>query len=60
MRADERDERRCVPVKLSEIPLEQRLEAARQAARWEPGDEERQALLAAALWPSNETYWVAA
>ena len=54
------DNRRRVPVRLPEIPLERRLAAAEQACRIEKGDFERQEILFAAISPSNTVYWVAA
>lgn len=53
------DGRRCIPVKLSEIPLEIRLEAADFVCRHEP-ESERPAILAAALCPSDDIHWIAA
>jgi hypothetical protein len=58
MRAED-DPRRCIPVKLTSIPLDERLKAAHRIMHSEP-PEEMQAILAAALWPSDETYWIAA
>lgn len=48
-------------VKLTEIPVADRLRAARVAARTLAHDgEETTDLLAAALFPSDKTYWVRA
>lgn len=46
------------PVKLTEIPLRDRLSAARRVAR--NGDGEPAELIAAALAPSSRVYWVRA
>lgn len=54
------DRRRRVAVRLVDIPVEERLVAARDACRVERVEEERAEILFAALWPSDTTYWVAA
>lgn len=54
------DRRRRIPVRLTEIPLERRVEAAHESCRIERGDWERQAILMAAIAPSENVYWVAA
>lgn len=59
LRADERDPRRCIPVRLQDVPLNARLSAARTACRHEQEPDERAAILMAALFPSNRTYWIA-
>ena len=53
------DGRRTIPVRLTEIPLDLRLDAARAVCAIEaPAD--RPAILAAALFPSDDIHWVAA
>ena len=47
-------------VKLTEIPLEQRLSAARVAVRSLYQEQDGADILAAALFPSDRTYWVRA
>jgi hypothetical protein len=47
------------PVRLTEIPLDRRLMAAREACRREDDGQMRTELLAAALFPSDRIYWVA-
>jgi hypothetical protein len=51
--------RRRVPVRLSDLPVDVRLEGAREANRRERDPLERAAILLAALHPSDTTYWVA-
>lgn len=51
--------RRCVPVRLCDLPLEVRLEGVRIANRREQGDVERVEILLAAVEPSDRVYWVA-
>lgn len=53
------DRRRRIPVRLTEIPFEVRVQAAIEANRWEKGEDERKEILFAAVLPSNQTYWVA-
>lgn len=60
IRPPEPDRRRRVPVRLTDFPLEQRLEAAHEACRYEKGELERTEILFAALTPSDRVYWVAA
>lgn len=57
---DRSDRRRCVPVRLTEIPLERRLQAARKLIPDEHDHSEKLALLQAALNPSDTVYFVAA
>jgi len=52
------DLRRCVPIRLTEIPKDTRLEAARRASRYEVTKEQRMELFWAALFPSDRVYWV--
>lgn len=47
-----------VPVKLTEVPLKDRMRAARREAEFCATDEERAELLAAALCPSEKIYWI--
>lgn len=47
------------PVKLTDIPLKDRLAAAQREAQ-HATETERLSLLAAALQPSDRTYWIAA
>lgn len=54
------DRRRCVPVRLTEIPQERRLAAAWEACRIEKGEYERIEILLAAIHPSETVYWIAA
>lgn len=59
-RAEERvTSRRTLPVKLSELPLDIRLRAAREAGRHEP-EPEKLELLAAAIHPrpEHDLHWV--
>lgn len=58
MSASEPSERRRVPVRLVDVPLELRLKAARQECRNAKTDRERDALLAAALDPNATTFYV--
>lgn len=52
--------RRLKPVRLTDIPVDVRCRAAQQAAKTCKDGEEAQALLAAALMPSETVYWVKA
>lgn len=47
-------------IKLTEIPQEERLRAARRAARDAHDDQETCSLLVAALFPSDKIYFVRA
>lgn len=58
-RSDLRDPRRCKPVRLTDIPEQTRLAAARVAVRTEVDPNERQAILFAALFPSDTVYFIA-
>jgi hypothetical protein len=58
MAASKPSKRRSVPVRLSEIPLEVRLAAARAEARGAKTPSERSALLRAALCPSDDVFYV--
>lgn len=51
------DRRRSHPVRLVDIPVEVRLAAARSV---DGTADERQEVLAAALFPSDTVYWIAA
>lgn len=51
--------RLCVPIRLVDLPLDIRLEGAREAARVEPDPDERNEILLAAIMPSDRVYWVA-
>lgn len=59
MPASDPSARRRVPVRLRDIPLEERLRAARAECRHAKTDKERDALLAAALAPSDQIFYVA-
>lgn len=50
--------RLAVPLRLEDVPLEVRLEAVRFAARRETERAVRDELLLAAIYPSDQTYWV--
>jgi hypothetical protein len=50
--------RRLRPVRLTDVPLEQRIAAAHQALKGCKDGDEAQALLAAALTPSDKVYFV--
>jgi hypothetical protein len=52
--------KRCklTPVRLTEIPFNQRMSAARRAAREAADDNERGEIMMAALFPSDKLYWV--
>lgn len=50
--------RRTLPVRLSEIREDIRLQAAYEANRIEQGDFERHEILLAALMPSDTVYWL--
>lgn len=58
-RSDLSDPRRCRPVRLTDVPEQQRLTAARIAVRAEWDPQERQAILFAALFPSDTVYFIA-
>lgn len=58
MSATERSKRRTVPVRLSDVPIELRLEAARRESRFARTPEERDSLIAAALAPSETVFYV--
>lgn len=58
MPASERSARRRVPVRLRDVPLEDRLRAARAECRNAKTDGEREALIAAALDPRDEVFYV--
>lgn len=51
---------RLTPVKLSEIPFERRMAAARVEARNAVTDTERGEILMAAMFPSDKVFWVKA
>lgn len=51
--------RLCVPVRLTEIREDVRLDAAVLAGRATTNSDERLELLLAAIAPSDETYWLA-
>jgi hypothetical protein len=48
------------PIRLVDIPLPQRMSAARQAARDCHTPREVHEVMVAALWPSETTYWLRA
>lgn len=51
---------RLVPVRLSEIPFNKRMAAARLEAREAADDNERAEIIMAAMFPSEKVYWVKA
>lgn len=51
--------RLCVPVRLSEISLDVRLQGAREATRVYRDPDERLEILLAAVQPSERVYWLA-
>lgn len=53
-------DRRCIPVRLTDVPVDVRLGAARQVSANELDHGEKLALLHAALFPSDTVYFVAA
>lgn len=58
-RPGERSKRRTVPVRLCDLPQDVLLDGAAEACRREQGDLERAGIVAAALYPSSRTYWLA-
>lgn len=50
--------RRSTPIRLCDVPHEIRFAAARVAMRGEKFPEQRQDLMYAAMFPSDEVYWV--
>lgn len=54
------DRRRRVPIRLEDIDQDRRMEAAFEACRREHDENERRAILMAAISPSETVYWVAA
>lgn len=46
------------PVRLTDIPFSERMHAARLATKEAVDDAERDAILFAALFPSDKLYWV--
>lgn len=54
------DGRRCIPVRLCDVPLTIRLEAAHRVNRHEDDQEQRYLVLHAALFPSDDIHWIAA
>lgn len=59
MSLSEPSPRRCVPIRLCDLPEPVRLRGARQACAAEPDPDEQLGILTAALIPSDRTYWVA-
>lgn len=55
-----RSDRRHVPVRLCDIPAEIRMSAAQKACRREPDPQEREAIVTAAVFPSDTVYYIAA
>jgi hypothetical protein len=53
-------ERRWRPVRLVDVPVDVRLEAAKEAAASTEDAEMKQRIFEAALFPSSQTYWIAA
>lgn len=47
-----------IKVRLTDIPFEERMRAARRACRDEGDQEERAKILAVAVCPSDRDYWV--
>lgn len=52
--------RRCVPVKVADVPLEKRRHAARQAIKREPDPSERLRIIMLAEYPGELVAWIAA
>ncbi len=50
--------RRLRPVRLTDVPFEKRTSAARRAAVDASDDNERSAIITAALFPSDKVFWV--
>lgn len=51
--------RRCVPIRLCDIPENVRMIAARKVCQREGDPEARLAIIAAAVWPSERVYFIA-
>lgn len=51
---------RLTPVRLTEIPFEKRMAAARRECREAADDAERDEIMFAAMFPSDKLYWVEA
>jgi hypothetical protein len=51
--------RRCVPVRLADVPLEKRRHAARVAIKWEDDPLERWRIIMLAEQPGELVAWVA-
>lgn len=49
---------RLTPIRLTEIPFEKRMAAARRECEDAENDEERSAIMFAAMFPSDTLYWV--
>lgn len=49
-----------IPVRLTDIPIDERCRAAQVASRQARDEQETMSLLAAALDPSERVYWVRA
>lgn len=60
LRPDERDARRCYPVRLCDVPADERHKAARRLCREAIDETEKVELLYAALFPSERVYWLSA
>jgi hypothetical protein len=56
----DRTPRRCVPVRLTEVPLKVRLKAARAVIREETDNDVRLEILLRAYSPTDQTYFIAA
>lgn len=54
------DRRRRVPVRLIDVSLDKRMAGAEEACKYEDDGEMRNPIVAAAIWPSDTTYWIAA
>ena len=52
--------RRCIPVRVADVPLEKRRAAARVATRMEADPMERRRILMLAEQPGNLIAWIAA
>lgn len=59
MSLTDRSNRRCVPVRLTDLPLDVRIAAYRVAMRYARTPEECMELAMAAAKPSDTIYWVA-
>ncbi len=54
------DRRRRIPVRLCDIDCDRRMKAAYEVAQYEQAPEARVDLVVAAVFPSENVYWIAA